>query len=110
MSMTWRHVGWGPGLRALRGAGPGAAEPPPVPGGPHPVLQLEAGGPTAAVTALAFGPGGGTLYVGGYDKVVRAWKRGKGGFDLGKPFKSYRVPIGPGDGGVVNALALSPDG
>src|SRR5438067_3827842 len=106
--MTLRHVGLGAWLLLLLGAAARAEEPLVTPGGREPVLQVEAGGPTAAVTALAFGPAGRTLYVGGYDKVVRAWARtGDGAFTL---TKSYRVPIGPGADGVVNALALSPDG
>src|SRR5262245_38584518 len=35
-----------------------AADDSPLPPARPPVLQLEAGGPTAQVTALAFGPGG----------------------------------------------------
>src|SRR5262249_29409491 len=91
-------------------AGPAApsAEPQRPPGDREPVLQLEAGGPTAAVTALAFSPDGTTLFVAGYDKVVRTWTRGPGGdFVAGA---EYRVPIGPGMDGVINALALSSDG
>ncbi len=72
------------------------------------ILRIEAGGPTAVVTSLAFGPGGKTLYAAGYDKVVRAWKRDeKNDYVLQS---IYRLPIGPGAGGVINAMALSPDG
>jgi len=76
----------------------------------QPVLRVEAGGPTAHVTALAFGPDGKTLYAGGFDKVVRVWnldpKSGRFAID---PF-AYRVPISPGNVGAINALAISPDG
>src|SRR5206468_3807623 len=72
-----------------------------------PMLRLEAGGPTAFVTALAFAPDGKTLYAAGYDKVVRAWALEEGAF---VPRREYRVPVGPGSAGVINALALSPDG
>jgi WD40 repeat protein len=72
----------------------------------EPVLRLQAGGPVAAVNALAFAPDG-TLYAGGYDTLTRAWARGKGGV---KPRATYRVPLGPGSAGAVNALAVSPDG
>src|SRR5262249_17849291 len=50
-----------------------AQESPLPPGEKEPVLRLEAGGPTSFVTALAFSPDGQTLYVAGFDKVVRSW-------------------------------------
>ncbi len=72
-----------------------------------PVPQLDPHGPSAAVTALAFGPDGQTLYAAGLDKVVRVWARQNEQFALKA---AYRVPIGPGNAGAVNAVALSPDG
>jgi len=74
----------------------------------RPLLRLEAGGPTTFVTSLAFSPDGQTLYAAGFDKVVRVWKLQDGQFTLDKV--SYRVPIGPGLNGSINAIALSPDG
>jgi WD40 repeat protein len=81
---------------------------------PLPVLddkpspQIDAGGPSAAVTALAFGADGKTLYAAGLDKVVRVWTLQK---EKGFVLKTaYRVPIGPDNAGAVNAVALSPDG
>jgi WD40 repeat protein len=85
-----------------------------LPGDRQPLLQLQAGGPTSAVTALAFAFAGKgedrhlMLYAAGYDKVVRSWARGAG--DRFVPTRTYRVPIGPGAQGVLNALAVSPDG
>jgi WD40 repeat protein len=86
-----------------------ADDPPAPPGGALPVLRLEAGGPTALVNALAFKSDGDKLwlYAAGWDKVVRAWALEDDRFVLKS---GYRVPLGPGTGGVVNALALSPDG
>ena len=46
---------------------------------------------------------------GGWDKVIRVWTRNdKGEFEPSRT--SYRIPVGPGLGGSINALALSPDG
>jgi WD40 repeat protein len=72
-----------------------------------PLLQLQSDGPTAAVQALAFGPRGETLYCAGYDKVVHAWRRTGSGTFVHQ--QSYRVPVGPAEG-LLNALAVSPDG
>ena len=80
---------------------------------PLPVLddkpspQVDAGGPSAAVTVIAFGADGEALYAAGLDKRVRVWTLNKGRFVLKT---EYRVPIGPGNAGALNAVALSPDG
>jgi WD40 repeat protein len=107
--MTWRL---GLAVLLVLCAAPvhAADEAPLPPGDAKPVLQLEAGGPTAAVTAMVFSKDGKTLYAAGLDKVVRVWELG----DEKKPAwalkRSFRVPIGPGVSGAINALALSPDG
>jgi WD40 repeat protein len=72
-----------------------------------PVPQVDAGGPSAAVLSLAFSADGETLYAAGLDKVVRVWTMRQGNFVLKT---TYRVPIGPGNLGAINAVALSPDG
>ncbi len=94
------------GLLIALAAAAAAAEPFAPPGQPEPVLRVETQGPRGAVTGLAFAPDGKTLYVGGYDKVVRAWTL-RGGV---APGAVYRVPVGPGAEGTLNALAVSPDG
>jgi WD40 repeat protein len=77
---------------------------------PQPLLRLEADGPASRVTALAFSPDGRTLYATGFDKVVRAWELDPTGTRFTPTAWVYRVPIGPGNVGVLNALAVSPDG
>jgi WD40 repeat protein len=86
-----------------------AAEVEAPPADKEPLLRVDAGGPVAFVTALAFSPDGKTLYAGGWDKVIRVWTlNDKGNFQLSP--STYRVPVGPGLNGAINALALSPDG
>src|SRR5947209_12305830 len=80
-------------------------------GEPNPLPFLDGDGPTAAITALAFSPDGQTLYSAGYDKVVRVWRRrGAATAFQPDPGATFRVPIGPGRDGVINVLAVSPDG
>ncbi len=88
-----------------------AQEPAPRPGDDEPLLRLEAGGPTTLVTSMAFGPDGRTFYEAGWDKVVRVWVRDEASGALVPDSRAtYRVPIGPGLDGAINAMALSPDG
>jgi WD40 repeat protein len=98
-------------LVVLRPA-PGARgeEPAAAPGDKEPVLRLEAEGPTSFVTALAFSADGRTLYAGGWDKVVRVWTLNDKGQFVPDRLSAYRVPVGPGLDGAINAIALSDDG
>src|SRR4051812_23303415 len=80
-------------------------------GDAEPLPVLDVGGPSAAVTALAFAPDGQTLYSAGYDKVVRVWRRDVATAAFRPDAQAtVRVPIGPGRDGVINVLAVSPDG
>ena len=72
-----------------------------------PFVSVEAGGPTAQVTGMAFSPDGLRLYIAGYDKVVHVYERNsKGQYELDAP-SALRVPIGPGQIGSLFDLALS---
>src|SRR5258708_2538024 len=76
----------------------------------NPLPFLDGDGPAAPVTALTFSPDGPTLYSAGYDKVVRVWRRGAAAAFQPDPGATFRLPIGPGRDGVINVLAISPDG
>ncbi len=84
-----------------------AQERPLPPASRTPVLQLAQEGPASAVASAAFSPDGSTLYVGGYDKIVRVYARVGGQF---KEVGPLRLPVGPGNAGAVNAVVVSPDG
>src|SRR5262249_12426912 len=73
-------------------------------------LRVEPNGPTSPITALVFSADGKRLFAAGFDKVVRVWDvdADKGTFTPNPV--SYRVPVGPGTSGTINALALSSDG
>jgi WD40 repeat protein len=83
-----------------------AAQPLP-PAARTPTLVLNHASPHAPITALAFSPDGTTLYVGGLDKFVRRYALKEGRF---MPLEPWRVPVGPGLSGAINAVAVSPDG
>jgi WD40 repeat protein len=87
-----------------------AQVPPLPPADKVPLLRLETGGPTSEVTALAFSPDGKTLYAGGLDKVVRVWTLDAPSHQFVRQPGAFRVPVGPGLDGAINAIALSPDG
>ncbi|MCE9530769.1 MAG: hypothetical protein K8T89_06545 [Planctomycetes bacterium] len=72
-----------------------------------PTPQVDAGGPSAAITSIAFTADGKSLYAAGLDKMVHVWELQKGKF-IHK--SAFRVPIGPGNAGGINAVAVSPDG
>jgi WD40 repeat protein len=73
-----------------------------------PILRLK-GGPNTLVTSLAFSPDGRRLYAGGYDKVVHVWTLDEERGFVPSPLV-HRIPIHPGTSGVINAIAVSPDG
>lgn len=97
-------------IAAVALARPLAAQPkaknvlPPTDKSPRLVLTHDR--PAAPTHALAFAPDGNTLYVAGFDKQVRRYQLGKNGWE---PGDAFRVPVGPGLGGVVNALAVAAD-
>jgi WD40 repeat protein len=107
MASSHTALGW---FLLLLLAAPAPARAPFVPpGDPDPILQVDAGGPRSRINALAFGVTGKALnlYEAGFDKVIRVWAADKGVFRL---TKTYRIPIGPESEGLINTLALSPDG
>lgn len=77
----------------------------------EPILRVNSTGATSFVTTMAFAPDGRTLYSAGFDKVVRVWQWDAEAeqFRL-QPETTYRIPIGPGEAGSINTIAVSHDG
>lgn len=72
---------------------------------PRPYLRIEAGMHIGAVKSIDVSADGRFMVTGSEDKTVRLWS-----LPDGRLLKVFRVPIGPGDGGAVRAVAISPDG
>jgi WD40 repeat protein len=70
-----------------------------------PILRIEAGGPTSAVTHLSVDAAGTLMAVGSYDKTIRLYSLPD---DVQRAV--LRPPIGAEREGEIYAVALSPDG
>lgn len=81
--------------------GPDAAEAPDV----YRSLRVETGAHTDAIAALAADAEGRLLLTGGRDKTARLWSLADGAAR-----GVLRPPIGDGERGRIDAVALSPDG
>ena len=69
-----------------------------------PRLVIDSGGHMGMIRDVAFTRDGRFLVSAGDDKVIRIWDT-----VMGKTIRTIRGQIGEGDGGKINALALSPD-
>ena len=70
-----------------------------------PVLRIETGMHTARIWGIGVDAACARIVTASDDKTVRLWS-----LPDGKLLRTIRLPIGPGDGGKVYAVALSPDG
>ena len=77
-----------------------AGEPPKVP-----ILRIETGMHTARITRISTDTENKYLVTGSDDKTVRVWE-----IATGKLLKILRPPIGEGDEGKIDSVAISPDG
>src|ERR1700722_14268333 len=69
------------------------------------VLRIETGMHTAAIRRIGVDAACTRLATASYDKTIRVWSLPDGRLE-----RTARLPIGAGNGGKVNASALSPDG
>ena len=71
----------------------------------QPMLRIEAGMHTAAIRRIGVDSGNRYLVTGSYDKSVRVWE-----LSTGRLLQVLRPPIGDGNEGRIDAVAISPDG
>ncbi len=71
----------------------------------EPILRLDPGGHTAAISRMDVDAGERWAVSGSHDKTVRIWRLADGRLE-----RTLWVPAGAGDLGKVYAVAISPDG
>ncbi len=71
----------------------------------EPVLRIETGMHTAAITEISVDETNRFLVTASFDKTVRLWE-----LPSGRLLRVFRVPIGEGSDGKLYAVAMSPDG
>ena len=70
-----------------------------------PVLMIEAGMHVGPIDRIGVSADGRILVTGAEDKTVRLWS-----LPDGRLLRTLRVPVGPGNGGRIYSVAISPDG
>jgi hypothetical protein len=70
---------------------------------PTPILRIETGMHSAVIWRIGADAQCRLLATGSEDKTMRLWSTD------GKPLRTQRLPIGPGDEGKVYSVAVSPD-
>src|SRR5678816_725784 len=71
----------------------------------EPILRIETGMHTAAITEIGIDVTNRFLVTASFDKTVRVWE-----LPSGRLLRTVRVPIGEGNDGKLYAVAISPDG
>lgn len=71
----------------------------------EPILRIETGMHTAAISRIGVDAAGQFLVTASHDKTVRVWE-----LATGRLLRTVRPPIGEGNEGELYAVALSPDG
>jgi WD40 repeat protein len=71
----------------------------------QPILRIEAGMHTASIRRIGVDSENRYLVTGSYDKTVRVWE-----LATGRLLQVLRPPVGQGNEGRIDAVAISPDG
>ena len=76
----------------------------------RPMLRIEPGMHTATIARIGVDAACTLMVTGSQDKTARLWKLPQGRRGGPELLRTLRVPIGEGNDGKVDAVALSPDG
>ena len=76
----------------------------------EPIPRIETGMHTVVINRIGVDRDCRVLVTGSDDKTARLWALPEQGTGAPKLLHVLRVPIGPGNDGKINAVALSPDG
>ncbi len=109
--------GWNPGGYVMRvvaamiavAALAGAARAEDLPD-QRPMLRIEPGMHTASIRRIGVDAACSLMLTGSHDKTARLWALPEHGHGSPKLLRTFRVPIGEGYEGRIDAAALSPDG
>jgi hypothetical protein len=107
--MKRMRAGWWAALVLMLAAPAGAARAQALPP-TEPIPRIETGMHTGVINRIGVDRDCRLLVTGSDDKTVRLWALPEQGAGAPKLLRVLRVPIGPGNDGKINAVALSPDG
>jgi len=102
-------IGWWAALVLMLAAPAGAARAQTLPP-TEPIPRIETGMHNAPIRGIGVDASCRLMVTGSDDKTARLWALPEQGAGAPQLLRVLRVPIGPGNDGKINAVALSPDG
>ena len=108
--MKRTRIGWWAAVAVLMLAAPGGAARAQALPPTEPIPRIETGTHTALIRRIGIDASCRLMVTGSDDKTARLWPLPEQGAGTLKLLRVLRVPIGPGNDGKIDAVALSPDG